>query len=186
MSNDNTLKTPTNPQPIDPIDPPSSSDFDDLKLPQNFDELLHAKRVLTAVPLRKPAKHDWVRTHPTWEQRAPVLKLTGERDEFWILKNALVPGVPSDLVVGMMFIPYITRQGAIAMWPLRMPAVGRADAWATPPWISPTRREPSGCRSTAINGSAPTCTSPRRTSWTSRTGERRRGSGCESSRFAAS
>jgi hypothetical protein len=108
-----------------------SSEFDDLKLPQNFDEILRAKRVLTAVPLRKPAKHLWIRTHPSWEQTAAVLKLSGERDDLWILKNAIVPGVPPDLVVGMTFVPYITRQGEILMWPLRLPAVGRADDWAT-------------------------------------------------------
>lgn len=115
---------------IDDSTPPT--DFDNLKLPQNFDELLHAKRVLTAVPLRKPFRHDWVRVHPTWEQSAPVLKLAGDRrDELWLLTNELVPGLPGDLVTGMTFVPFITRQGAIAMWPLRAPSsLGRSDTWA--------------------------------------------------------
>lgn len=109
-----------------------SSDFDDLKLPNNYDSLLHTKRILTNVPLRKPFKHEWIRTHPTWEQPAPVLKLSGDRrDELWLLKNELVPGVPADLIVAMHFVPTINRQGTIAMWPLRIPATdGRADAWA--------------------------------------------------------
>jgi hypothetical protein len=119
---DNTPKLSTDPTP---------SEFDALGLPQNFDEILRAKRVLTTVPLRKPAKHHWIRVHPTWEQTVAVLKLSGERDDLWILKNDLVPGVPSDLVSGMTFAPYITRQAEILMWPLRVPAVGRADDWAT-------------------------------------------------------
>ena len=108
------------------------TDFDDLKLPQNFDQLLRAKRVLTAVPLRKPFKHDWVRVHPTWEQPAAVLKLAGDRqEELWLLKNELVGGIPPDLVTSMTFVPTITRQGAIALWPLRSPSSrGRNDTWA--------------------------------------------------------
>lgn len=115
-----------------PTATPSTTDFDDLKLPQNFDSLLHAKRVLTAIPLRKPYKHDWVRTHPTWQQPASVLKLRGERaDELWLICNALGGGLPDDLITGMVFTPTINRQAALTMWPLRMPAAnGRADMWA--------------------------------------------------------
>jgi hypothetical protein len=130
MSHDNTLKTPTDPTPIDPTDPASASDFDDLALPQNFDEILRASTVPTACPLRKPARHLWIRVHPNWEQTASVLKLSGERNDVWILKPAIIPALRSDLVVRMTFVPYITRQGEILMWPLRIPKVGQDDEWA--------------------------------------------------------
>jgi hypothetical protein len=114
-------------------DAPKLGDFDALALPQNFDQLLPARKVLTAVPLRKPFKHEWIRTHPTWEQQACVLKLSGDRrDELWLLRNDLAPAFPSDLLTGMFFVPTITRQGTVAMWPLRAPrADGRVDTWAS-------------------------------------------------------
>ena len=110
-------------------------DFDALALPQNYDALLHTEKVLVSVPLRKPLKQDWVRTHREWAQSAFCLRLQGEmkRDDLYLLAPTLVPVVPPGLVAAMRFIPTITRQQVVAMWPLRMPNAtnGRADAWAT-------------------------------------------------------
>jgi hypothetical protein len=108
-------------------------DWDAITYPQDFDNLLHAKKILTHAPLRKPLKHEWVRTHRTWNQPpTAVLRLQGDRkDDLYLLTRDIVPAFPPDLIVGMTFVPTITLQGSVALWPLRMPsATGRPDIWA--------------------------------------------------------
>jgi hypothetical protein len=111
----------------------SDDDFDGLKLPQNFDQLLKTKRIITNIPLRKPYKHEWVMTHSEWEQPATALKLSGDRKEdLYLLHVDLATTLPADLITGMSFVPTVTKQGTLIMWPLRLPRTdGRSDTWAT-------------------------------------------------------
>jgi hypothetical protein len=107
-------------------------DLASLRLPQNFGELGGVKRALLSVPLRKPHKHEFFRTHPdpSWCFPAPVLKMRGERrDDLFLIHADLVSAIPDD-ITPMMFMPTMTRQDVFLLWPLRLPAPdGRQDEW---------------------------------------------------------
>ena len=87
-----------------------SLDLDSLRLSQDFGHLTGVKKILLACPLRKPRKHEWVKTHPDWSFPAAVLKLQGERkDDLYLLHQSMTPAVPFDCIP-TMFVPTITRQ----------------------------------------------------------------------------
>src|SRR5262245_54249810 len=94
--------------------------LEQFRLPQNFSTLSGVKKVLSTVPLRKPHKHEFFRTHPAWNFPASVLKLRGDRkDELFIVASHLVPAVPIDLTP-MVFVPALTRQDVLMLWPVRL------------------------------------------------------------------
>jgi hypothetical protein len=110
---------------------PDPSDFDGLKHPNDYDNLLPVRREVMHIPLRKPLKYDHFRTHPTYEQPAAVLKIPGDKsDDHWLLCGPVMHEVPPYLYTAMTFVPYLTRRRVLGMWPLRMPMAGRTDAWA--------------------------------------------------------
>jgi hypothetical protein len=106
-------------------------DLDSFRLPQDFTNLVGVKKVLLTVPLRKPHKHEFFRTHPTWEFPATVLKTAGDkRDDLYVVASHLLPIVADD-IVPMMFVATVTRQETFFLWPLRLPnADGRQDDWS--------------------------------------------------------
>jgi hypothetical protein len=58
--------------PHDPYDPQR------LRLTTNFGEALAVKQHLITVPMRKPDRHWWIRTHPEHQFEASVLADNGE------------------------------------------------------------------------------------------------------------
>ena len=113
----------------------SSIDRDQLnleafRLPQNYASLGIKTKQLT-IPLRKPEKHQFFRTHPVWNFAAPVLKLRGERRDAVYVLHAVIADMLPDDHIPMMFIPAITRQGALTLWGIRLPTPdGREDDWS--------------------------------------------------------
>jgi hypothetical protein len=87
------------------------------------------KQVLT-IPVVKPPKQDWIRTHPDPDYRMNigVLDLKEER-ELW----AVVPEVYSELTFEcshVSLIPYINRTRTLRLWPLKLPGEdGRESDW---------------------------------------------------------
>lgn len=117
------MAEPTN---IDPFDPAS------LRMPDDYTETVGVRKLLTTVPVRKPDKSWWVRTHPSEDYRLTtgLLELKEEREMYLV-----APALWGDLATEPTFakrllITAINRQGVLFLWPLVLPdPSGRSNRW---------------------------------------------------------
>jgi hypothetical protein len=114
-------------QPPNPFDPAG------LRLDQSYLQHQGAKKLLTEVPVRKPGKQEFVRTHPSPDYRltpAAVIELKEER-EFYLVPPAMAPDLPGEIDLVTLFTT-INRQGDLFLWPVKLPrSDGRRDRWRT-------------------------------------------------------
>jgi|CXWL01.1.fsa_nt_gi hypothetical protein len=88
------------------------------------------KKTQAEIPLEKPRKGIFFRTHLSWRDEAEVLDAPGPRgNTFYLLYQDVDHGV-SHLVSRRLLVPTITRDGAVAIWPARLPN-GKSDTAAT-------------------------------------------------------
>jgi hypothetical protein len=84
-------------------------------------EDLGVERPILNVPVDKPGKQEFFRTHPdpTFRLDARVIKLEAERETYLVTRPvwAAIPG-ETKLV---KLVPYLTRTGGLGLWPLSMP-----------------------------------------------------------------
>ncbi len=102
-----------------------------LRLSQDFARDVPTRKLLTTVPLRKPGRHEWVRTHPSPAYRFEIamLHIKDEGDERYVVDGALMDSLGSE-VVPVCLVPTMTRQGVLFVWPVRLPgADGRTNHW---------------------------------------------------------
>jgi len=109
-----------------------SNKFDpsSLRLSQNFHQSVGVKKHITTIPVRKPSKQDFVKTHPDEAYRidTAVIELKEER-ETYLIDPSLLSELPSEWIPKTL-ITYINRQGVLALWPIRLPGEdGRLDSW---------------------------------------------------------
>jgi hypothetical protein len=101
-----------------------------LRLTQNFSEIAGVKKVLTTVPVRKPTRQDFIRTHPDdsyWLETA-VLEWKEDR-EVYLVEPDIWHELAGD-IVPKVIITTINRQGDISLWLIRLPGEdGRLDDW---------------------------------------------------------
>jgi len=114
--NDDDLNPALNPEALpDPFDPAR------LVLKGNPAEALGVKRVLAHVPVRKPNKQEFIRTHPdlAFRLQMAILELKTEREFYAILPEIAVaiPGETRPVVLTTC----ISRQGNIFLWPVPLP-----------------------------------------------------------------
>jgi len=127
------FEDPASPKPAasgsapDPFDPAS------LRLSQHFGAGLGVKKALGIIPVRKPPKSDFNRTHPNeaYTLQTYVIELKEDR-EIYLVKSTLW----SDLAIEPTFSPRalftaVNRQGVLFLWPARLPgADGKLDSWS--------------------------------------------------------
>jgi hypothetical protein len=92
-----------------------------LRLSQQFTEIVGVKKLLTTVPVRKPNPQDFVRVHPdpAFRGQFAILELKEEREEYIVTNNAVHE--LSEEAVNKVLYTAITRQGTPFMWPVRLP-----------------------------------------------------------------
>jgi hypothetical protein len=110
----------------DPFDPKN------LVLSQNFVEMAGAKRLLMAVPVRKPNSQDFIRVHREPEYRmspAAIIELKEDREVF-LLDRAIAEVVPNECAPVTIFTA-INRQGVLFLWPVKLPVtnVKKTNLW---------------------------------------------------------
>lgn len=113
------------------VDAGDSFDLENLRLSQNFRELVGVKKLLITVPVRKPGKQDFFRVRPgeDWRLETMVLEIKEDR-ETYLVAPELWPELPGELVPKVL-LTTINRQGVIAIWPVRLPGEdGRQDNWS--------------------------------------------------------
>ena len=106
-------------------------DLDSLRLKQDFSETLGIQRVLSHVPVRKPNKTNFIRVRPGEDYRMDVgiVEMKEERETFLVTPAMMSePGI-YELVVPARLVTYITRQGVLALWPLKLEKDGKLNPW---------------------------------------------------------
>ena len=110
--------------------PTSDEDWnlDALRLNQNFESIIDAQQVLTAVKVRKPNNQEWFRVHPNkdWRLQTALLRLKQEGEDYLVLPN-LWAAVWDEIQPVMLFTA-MNRHGEVFIWPVRLPkGDGRTD-----------------------------------------------------------
>lgn len=113
--------------PSDPLDPAN------LRLSQDFSGLAGVKKHLTAVPVRKPTREEFVRVRAAAEFTLDtlILELKDSRECFAIAQ-ALWPELSTESTVSPRRLhTAISRQGTLFLWPVKLPPKdGRTDRWS--------------------------------------------------------
>jgi hypothetical protein len=101
--------------------------LEDLRLPVDFTNV-GVKKILNKIPVRRPHKQWFFRTHPTMVYQAYLIELEEVNETYLVLPHvAQILGsdvAPKELRLG------VTRQGNPFFWPIRVPGPdGRIDDW---------------------------------------------------------
>ncbi len=107
--------------------------LESLRLSQDFVSAVGGKKLTTTIPVKKPLKEWFVRTHPDpdfWLQTA-VVELKEKQGEVYLVAPTLWPELSTEATFSpRLFATSISRQGVLFLWPMRLPGSdGRADEW---------------------------------------------------------
>lgn len=108
----------------------SVPNLDKLRLSQSFHEQLGVRKAIVTIPVRKPDRQWFVRTHPeeAWSLQTATLELKEERETY--LVDPSLWGEVSGEVVPKLLVMAVNRQGVPFLWPIRLPSTdGRLDDW---------------------------------------------------------
>jgi hypothetical protein len=104
--------------------------LDQLRLDQNFAEVIGVKKVITTIPVRKPHRQEFIRVHPndSFYFQTAILEIKEDRESYMVVKNLWTE--LSNEITPKMIYTTINRQGIIFLWPIRLPdETGRLDEW---------------------------------------------------------
>ena len=124
MTNNPTRKIDETDQSPDPFDPKS------LAIKGNPADAIGVKRALTVVPVRKPNRQEFFRTHPNEEYavQIAILELKMENETYAISPEVAL-AIPGETKV-VRLTTAINRQGNVFLWPVLLPSnEGREMAW---------------------------------------------------------
>jgi len=110
-----TQTTTSNTSPVD------SSPFSSLRLTQNFGETLGVKKVLTTVPVGRPSKDRFFRTHPSPDWVFPTWILENKATGETYLVSAEVASALGDQVRAVELYAAIDRQNNPFLIPIPLP-----------------------------------------------------------------
>lgn len=112
----------------DPFNPES------LRLPQDFGAALTVKKALLTVPVKKPNKEWYIRTHPNpdYQLRTAVIEIKNP-DEIYLVRQDLWPDLSDEITfTTKLLILAVNRQHTVFFWPIRLPGSdGRVDNWSS-------------------------------------------------------
>jgi hypothetical protein len=113
-----------------PAAPDLFADLNALRISQDFTATVGVKKALLTVPVRKPAKEWFVRTHPELQIQTAVLELKEDR-EIYLVSRAIWPELASESTFGpRALFAAMNRQGVLFVWPIRLPGSdGKIDDW---------------------------------------------------------
>jgi hypothetical protein len=100
------------------------------RMRQDFHELAGVKKVLVTVPVRKPLRQVFVRTHPSESMRFETAVVEfKEENETYLVEPELWSELPGEITPKLL-ITTIDRQNNVCLWPIRLPdQMGRIDEW---------------------------------------------------------
>ena len=115
----------TTPKTIDPI-----TDLHALRLPANYGVTLGVKKLLTTVPVGKPKKSSFFRSHTDEAMRFPAMLLENkEANESYLVMPYVAQSI-SELVRPMVLHAVIDRQNNVSLVPVPLPdSSGKRNPW---------------------------------------------------------
>jgi hypothetical protein len=123
----NRVKDIEKPEPdiYDPFAP------ENLKLPQEFLDQTMATALLTTIPVEKPGDQEFVRVHPDKEYRFTAALIThhDERGARYFVHPTFLPLIGNIKFHLEQLYLYISRQGKVAFWPIKLPKDNRENTW---------------------------------------------------------
>jgi hypothetical protein len=111
---------------------PDPFDVERLRMSQDFSQVAGVEKLITTIPVRKPANQDYVRTHPDEAYRIITGTLEVKEDrETYLVDPDLLPQIATEVSVApRLLVTSINRQGTLFLWQVRMPGLdGRTDSW---------------------------------------------------------
>jgi hypothetical protein len=101
-------------------------DLSALVLPQDF-SVTGVKKALHTLPVRKPARQEFVRVHPTIRGTVALVEDKTDREEYLIsdpgrkgFVKALSEALPGEVTLKVLYLA-TTRQGVWFLWPIKLP-----------------------------------------------------------------
>ena len=103
------------------VTPKKHDIFDDLAaLGRPLDEIIASEKLLTALPVRKPKREEWIRVHQTLFARVYVYEAKDERSWYVVLPN--VVEALRDVVRYVQMSLAVNYVGTPFVWPVPIPA----------------------------------------------------------------
>jgi len=105
--------------PVGKVDDPF--DLSNISVAGVTSEDLGVEKPILVVPVDKPSKQDFFRTHPDPNYRVEVrvLKVEAERETYLVTKDVWV-AIPGETKL-VRLVPYLTRTGGLGLWPVSLP-----------------------------------------------------------------
>lgn len=111
---------------------PSAADYisvASLRLKQDFGSAAGVKKVLTAIPFRKPNGQLFFRVHPEWHLNAAILQLKDDGENY-IVAPTLFAELAQEVRAKKVYTG-VTREGTVFLWPVNLESEdGRLDSWS--------------------------------------------------------
>jgi hypothetical protein len=104
--------------------------LDQLRLDQNFAEVIGVKKLITTIPVRKPHRQEFIRIHPndSYYFQSAILEIKEDRESYIVVKD-LWTELPNEITPKILYTT-INRQGILFLWPVRLPdETGKLDEW---------------------------------------------------------
>jgi hypothetical protein len=107
-------------QNTEDVTPKKHDIFDDLAaLGRPLDEIIASEKLLTALPVRKPKREEWIRVHQTLHARVYVYEAKDERSWYVVLPNVVEP--LRDVVRYVRMSLAVNYGGTPFVWPVPIP-----------------------------------------------------------------
>ena len=107
--------------------PDDEFDLESIRMSQDYGKQISVKKLLTTVPVRKPNKTQFFRTHPKYRMDVHLLKY-GETDELYVVKPGVLAAV-FELAKPYRLVLTVDRIGTAFIWPLAIPDEERPLDW---------------------------------------------------------
>jgi hypothetical protein len=130
--NNGQLQEPASTNQASQLNPADEWDLDSLRVSQDYASGLGVEQAVTDVPVSKPGKTKWVRTHPDPGYRIETLVLELEEEkELYLVAPPLHDALITEPTVSRrLLITSITKQGRLFLWPIKLPAPdGKTNIW---------------------------------------------------------
>jgi len=107
------------------------SQLSKLRLPQDFDNIIGGEKLTQHIPIKKPERQWFVRTHDNDDMWFPTAILDFVEDgEAYIVEAELWDELANDIRPKVL-IPSITIHGHLFLWPILLPSDdGRLNEWS--------------------------------------------------------